>query len=63
MMNELPIAVTAFFVFVAIGAWRKNDWMRFGGALVFATIIISVARGADIWTWIRSILRWFGLNL
>lgn len=63
MNNEFPIAIAAFFCFIAIGAWRKSDWIKFGSALLFSTIIIAVAKGADIWAFVKTILRWFGLNL
>ncbi|WP_157456417.1 hypothetical protein [Carnobacterium maltaromaticum] len=63
MSNDFPILVGALFCFFALKAWKGQDWLKFAGSLVFAAVIIGVAKGSDIWSFVNGILKWFGLNL
>lgn len=63
MTNEFPILVGAMFCFFALKAWKAQDWAKFGGSLVFAAVIIGVAKGADVWSFVNGILKWIGLTL
>lgn len=63
MSNEFPILVGAVFCFFAFKCWKSQDWVKFAGSLVFAAVIIAVAKGSDIWSFVNGILKFFGLNL
>ena len=63
MRMELPILITALAIIFGIRFFRNQEWFKFASVLTFAAILIGITRGGDIWSFLNSILRWFGLNL
>ena len=55
MSYGFPILVGALFCFFALKAWKGQDWLKFVGSLVFAAVIIVVAKGSDIWSFASGI--------
>lgn len=63
MRTEIPILIAALTIFFGIKLYKNQEWFKFASTLAFGAVIIGIARGADIWSWVNTVLRWVGINI